>query len=145
MSKTKFGPLLSWRLKTLKRSMDPEALADQLSCENLPDEIVPDKLKPLVTDFRHLRRDARVRAVRNEFNIFYKPKKANEVEKPKEEPSPIFAVCGYLSQKCSSVKEAREWLNDRLLRCTYPRGFIVDGRVTIVEKNFKGLKASMMR
>jgi hypothetical protein len=141
MSKTKFGPLLSWRLKTLKGAQEPAKLADSLSCENLPDIIVPANLRPLVTAFRHLRQDARVRAVRNEFNLFYKPKNPA----PAKEAPPIFAVCGYLSQKCSSMKEAREWLDDRLLRCTYPRGFIVDGRVTVVEKNFKGLKSMVMR
>jgi len=144
MSKTKFSPLFSWCLKRLKRSADAAEIADLLSCENTPYEIVPKHLYELLVSFRHLRQDARVRAVRNEFNLFYKPKKAKPLRVEKE-PLPIFAVCGYLSQKFGSMKEAREWLDDRLLRNTYPRGFIVDGRVTVVEKNFKGLKSMVMR
>lgn len=126
-------------MKTLKRPIT----ADDFSCENLPEEITPANLRPLVTAYRHLRQDSRVRTLRNEYNIFYKPAK-KKPERVKEDP-PIFAVCGYLSQRCSSMKEAREWLDDRLLRCTYPRGFILDGRVTIVEKNYQGLKRIVMR
>lgn len=140
MNKTKFAPLFHWRLKVVKRPIGP---AD-FSCENLPEEIIPADLRGLVTAFRRLRQDARQRAIWNEYDMLYKPKTQQKPEPVKEGP-PVFAVCGYLSQRCSSMKEAREWLADRLLRCTYPRGFIVDGRVTIVEKNYHGLKSSVMR
>lgn len=77
-----------------------------------------------------------------------KRKPTKEPRKRVREPEPekhIFAVCGYLSQRCSTLKEAKDWLDDRLLRNTYPRGFIIDGRVTVVSKNFQGLKRTVLK
>ena len=65
---TKFSPLFAWRLKLLKRRVKPDELAALLGCEGTPAKIVPAHLYQLLVDFRHLRQDARKKAVQREFD-----------------------------------------------------------------------------
>jgi len=54
--------LLAWRRTTLSWVFSAPELEESLTCEGLSDEATPPRLRPAVTEFRHLRRDARVRA-----------------------------------------------------------------------------------
>lgn len=116
-------------------------LADCLSVEKVEKAgiKVPERLYKDLVAFRHLRQDARVAAVRGALDG--RPQKA-KLKKPAPAPEPkkestIIAVCGYLSQTFTSMSDASEWLRYRLSKKTYPRGFIVEGKVTVIEKNFK--------
>jgi hypothetical protein len=60
-------------------------------------------------------------------------KRMREKTKTKSE---FIAVYGYLSQRCETKEEAREWLHDRLRRYWVPRGFIVEGKVTVMENKY---------
>ena len=138
---TRFSALVAWRKKNLPKGLLPWELTDLLSIENVEKAgiEVPGRLYKDLVAFRHLRLDARVAAVRAVLNgSSQKPKseKAKPAPEPKKE-STIIAVCGYLSQTFTSPTDAAEWLRDRLAKKTYPRGFIVEGRVTVIEKNFK--------
>lgn len=136
---TRFSALVAWRKKSLPKGLLPWELTDLLSIENVEKAgiEVPGRLYKDLVAFRHLRLDARVAAVRAVLNGTSKktPEKAKAPEPKKE--STIIAVCGYLSQTFTSPTDAAEWLRDRLAKKTYPRGFIVEGKVTVIEKNFK--------
>jgi len=64
-----------------------------------------------------------------------KPRKRVREKKP-EAKKEFIAVYGYLSQRCATKEEAKEWLHDRLRRYWVPRGFIIEGKVTVVENKF---------
>ena len=138
---TRFSALVAWRKKTLPKGLLPWELTDLLSIENVEKQgvEVPGNLHKDLVAFRHLRLDARVAAVRAVLNgTNGKPQKAKpeSTPEPKKE-STIIAVCGYVSQRFDSVTDARAWVKDRLERVLIPRAFVVEGKVTVLEKNYK--------
>ena len=143
----RFVALVQWRRNNkFKQGASPHRVADSLSGEELAYKDIPKRFYDDVVAFRHCTQQRRLAIVSSIFlGSVKKPKVQRKRLRKEPEPQYLIAVCGYLSQRCSSMKEAREWLDDRLLRCTYPRGFIVDGRVTVVEKNFQGLKRTVLK
>lgn len=142
----RFAALIEWRRSTaFPKGASPRAVADSLSCEGMPHEKTPKRWERDVIAFRHMTQNRRLAVVVAAFGFKSTKKEPRKRVRDPEPDGHIFAVCGYLSQKCSSMREAKEWLDDRLLRNTYPRGFIVDGRVTVVSKNFQGLKRTVLK
>jgi hypothetical protein len=62
---TKHDAVLAWRSRGRGALLTPEALAESMTCENLPYEHIPDAMCAAVTAFRHLRSDARIAACRS--------------------------------------------------------------------------------
>jgi hypothetical protein len=147
LASDRFLALIEWRrTNRFPNGASPRQVADSLSGEELAYKDIPKRFYEDVVAFRHQTQKRRLEVVGTIFLGTVKGKDPRKrLRKPEPQPGYLFAVCGYLSQKCSTMKEAREWLDDRLLRCTYPRGFIVDGRVTVVEKNFQGLKRTVLK
>jgi hypothetical protein len=143
----RFVALIEWRRSKFKQGASPRRVADSLSGEELAYKDIPKRFYDDVVAFRHCTQERRLAIVSSIFlnSVKKQEEPRKRLRKSEPEPQHLIAVCGYLSQRCSSMKEAREWLDDRLLRCTYPRGFIVDGRVTVVEKNFQGLKRTVLK
>jgi len=138
----RFSALVAWRKKSLPKGLLPWELTDLLSIENVEKAgvEVPGSLYEDLVAFRHLRLDARVAAVRAVLNgTNSKPQKAKpeaSAPEPKKE-STIIAVCGYVSERFESVTDAKAWVRDRLERVLVPRAFVVEGKVTVLEKNYK--------
>jgi len=60
-----FEPLLEWAChRDYLAAQSPTRLADNLTCENAPNDEVPDDLRDLMTAYRHKRTDARIRLCR---------------------------------------------------------------------------------
>jgi len=133
---TKLSALLAWRQRLLPNGLNgsessfAKQLANHLSVENVEKAgiKVPKQLYEVLVAFRHLRQDARVAAISRALD-------GKPVASKKK--STIIAVCGYVSQEFESVTDAKEWVRYRLERALYPRGFVVEGKVTAIEKNFK--------
>lgn len=118
----KIADLIRWRIASLKGKPSAHKIVGSLSCEGLPDANTPDALRDGVRAFRKLRADRRLAVVRT----------AMAEGHPSPNKKSFIAVCGFVSEKFDNREDACEWVNDRLTRHPYPRGFVVSGDVLVV-------------
>lgn len=148
MTKTasdRFVALIEWRrTKRFPKGASPRRVTDSLSGEELAYKDIPKRFYDDVIAFRHCTQKRRLEIVIACFMEAVKPRKRLRDKKP-EIKSEFIAVYGYLSQRCDTMKDARDWLDDRLRRYWVPRGFIVEGKVTVVENRYGSPKKVAMK
>lgn len=128
--KATFAALIKWRWEDkFPKGWTAAQIANSFSCESLHDANVPAWLRSAVTAFRHLTQKVRTRTVQS-----YLDRPTDTKPRKRLRGKSIFAVCGYQAKRCESIKEANEWVEDRLGRTTYPSAFIVQGELTVIEK-----------
>lgn len=133
-SEVRFSALIGWRERNhFPRGATVSDLADSFSCERLRDKDIPKSFRADVTAFRHLTQKARQAAVRAYYgrpDSMWKTPPRKRLRKKQA----VYAVCGYQAKRCTSVKEADLWIEDRLSRTSYPSAFIVKGELIVIEK-----------